>query len=213
MYPMKRLSQTVRYLAIGALGLQVGMARPLQQPDISKADSMAEKIQQLRSGYDQEEAEPVDLEVSEEEANAYIALRLADQLPEGVIEPWVKFREGPVIAGALLDLDVLKTRMPQSTLTQYMSGRVPVELTAHLQTGAGIAKVILETVSLGGIPLPSSFVQELVTTYTKGPSRPNGVRLDEPFELPYGIESVTTKNEMILIKQRGAKQPPSSRDQ
>jgi hypothetical protein len=207
---MKRLSQMLRFLAMGAVGLQVSMALPIQTPDASKADSMAEKIQQLRSGYNQEGAEPIELEVSEEEANAYIALRMADQLPEGVIEPWVKFTEGPVIAGALLDLDVLKSRMPQSTLTQYMSGRVPVELTARLQTGAGIGKVILETVSLGGIPLPSSFVQELVTSHTKGPSRPNGVRLDEPFELPYGIESVTTMKEMILVKKKGTRQPPSS---
>jgi hypothetical protein len=208
---MKRLLVAVCYCIVFALVLQVNFAQTLQEPDTAKADSMAEKIQQLRSGYDQEDADPMELEVSEEEANAYIALRLTDQLPEGVLEPWVKFTDGPVIAGALLDLDVLQNRMPPSTLTRYMTGRVPVELTASLQTGAGIGKVILESVSLGGIPLPSSFVQDLVTTYTKSPSRPNGVRLDEPFELPYAIESVTTKKGLILIKQRGAKQTPSSR--
>lgn len=210
---MNWLSVTVRFLIVGVLALQVSFALTFQEPDASKADSVAEKIQQLRSGYDQEDAEPLELEVSQEEANAFIALRMVDQLPEGVIEPWVKFTDGPVIAGALLDLDVLQNRMPQSTLTKYMSGRVPVELAASLQTGAGIGKMILESVSLGGIPIPSSFVQELVTTYTKGPSRPNGVRLDEPFELPYAIESVTTKKGLILIKQRGATKTPSSRHQ
>ena len=170
---------------------------------------MAKKIQQLRSRYDREDADSMEFEVSEEEANSYLALRMADQLPEGVIEPWVKFTEGPVIAGALVDLDVLRSRLPQSTLTQYMSGRVPVELNARLQTGGGVGKMVLESVSLGGIPLPSSFVQELVTTYTKGPSRPNGVRLDEPFGLPYGIESVTPKKGMILVKQGGARTSPS----
>lgn len=207
---MRLPSGIVRFLLVGVLMLQVNIAHTLQGQEASKADSMAEKIQQLRSGYDQEDADPMELEVSEEEANAYIALRMIDQLPEGVIEPWVKFTDGPVIAGALLDLDVLQSRMPQSPLTRYMSGRVPVELTASLQTGAGIGKVIVESVSLGGIPLPSSFVQELVTKYTKGPSRPEGVRLEEPFELPYGIESVTSRKGLILIKQRGSKQTPSS---
>lgn len=206
---MKSLSKIVLILIVVALGFLVSTALPLQEPDASEADSMNEKIQLLRSRYDKGDASPMEFEVREEEANAYLLLRMIDQLPEGVIEPWVRFAEGPVIAGALLDLDVLRERMPQSTLTQYLSGRVPVELSARLQTGGGIGKMVLESVSLSGIPLPSSFVQELVTTYTKSPSRPDGVRLDEPFKLPYGVESVTVKKEMMLVQQGGAERSPS----
>ncbi len=207
---MKCLPKTVLLLIVVALGLQTNTALPLQEPDASKADAMNDKIQLLRSRYDEGDAAPMEFEVREEEANAYLLLRLVDELPEGVIEPWVRFREGPVIAGALLDLDLLRERMPQSALTQYLSGRVPVELNARLQTGGGIGKILLESVSLGGIPLPSSFVQELVTTYTKSASRPDGIHLDEPFKLPYGVESLTVKKEMMLVKQGGAGRSPSS---
>lgn len=145
----------------------------------------------------------MDVEVSEEEANAYIVHRLADQLPEGVTDPWVRFAEGPVFAGATLDLALLQNRMPQYSLLQLLSGRVPVELSARIHAEDGVGLLDLESVTVAGIPLPEAFIQELVTNYTKGPTRPGGVRIEEPFELPYGIESVHSEKGRILLRQGG----------
>jgi hypothetical protein len=167
------------------------------------ADGLVKKLQFLRERFEQPEVDgqPVDIEVSEEEANAYIVHRLADQLPEGVVEPWVKFSDGPVWAGAVLDLALLRDRLPESSLVQLLSGRVPVQLSAKVQTDDGVGKLELGSVTLAGISLPESFLQEIVTAYTKSPSRPDGIRLDAPFTLPYGIVNARIEEGRLHLRQ------------
>ncbi len=169
-----------------------------QPPDPALADSMAEKLQSISEG----EAGPDGIEVSQEEFNAYIVHHLGHQLPEGVIEPWVRFNEGLIWAGAELDLDILRARMPESSMSQFLSGRVPVELSATLKAEGGVGRIELQTVTLSGIPLPAAFVEELVTANTKTPDRPNGIRMDEPFALPYEIESVRTLEGRLALRRR-----------
>jgi hypothetical protein len=155
----------------------------------------------------------MDFEVSEEEANAYLVDRLVDQLPEGVVEPWVKFSEGPVFAGAILDLAVLQDRMPQSSLTNLLSGRVPLELIARLQAENGVGKLLLDSVTLAGLPIPQSLLQEIVTAYTKSPSRPGGIRLDESFPLPLGIEQARVEKGRVFLRQGRSRETPRDKRQ
>jgi hypothetical protein len=48
----------------------------------------------------------------------------------------------------------------------------------------------MQSASLSGIPLPKSFLQELVTFYSRTPDSPEGIRLDDPFELPASIRQI-----------------------
>jgi hypothetical protein len=194
---------------MGALVFPGGVpALSSQQTDPAMADELAKKIELIRERHAKDVKEPKDFEVSEDEANAYIAHRLVEQLPEGVIDPWVRFSEGPVTAGALLDLGVLRSRMPDSSVAQLLSGRVPVELEARIQADGGIGKLMLDSVTLGGLPIPESLLQQIVTSYTKSPSRPDGVQLDEPFPLPYGIKSARVEQGRLRVRQSGSSESP-----
>lgn len=185
-------------LVLPLVAVIVGQGTSLQPPDPALADSMAEKLRSISEG----DVGPEGIEVSQEEFNAFLVHHIGHQLPEGVIGPWVRFTEGLIWAGAQLDLDILRARMPESSMSQFLSGRVPVELSATLKAEGGVGRIELQTVTLSGIPLPAAFVQELVTANTKTPDRPNGIRMDEPFKLPYEIDSVQTLEGRLLLRRR-----------
>lgn len=203
-----RSSLTTVLVVTTVVCLAGGSGLSLQQLDPSMADELAEKIQLIRERHEKEMHEPRDFEVSENEANAYIAYRLVDRLPESVLEPWVRFSDGPVTAGAMLDLGALRQHMPDSSVAQLLSGQVPVELAARIHAEDGIGKLMLERITLGGLPVPESLLQQIVTAYTKSPSQPDGVRLDEPFPLPYGIESARVEPGRIRLHQSGSQKSP-----
>jgi hypothetical protein len=197
--------------AFTLLFLEVGWALSSRQPDSSLADGLAKKLQLLRERAERNDAQPMEFEVSEEEANAYLVDRVVDQLPEGVVDPWVKFSEGPLTAGAVLDFTVLQDRMPQSSVTNLLSGRVPVELIARVQAEDGVGKLLLDSVTLAGFPIPQSLLQEIVTAYTKSSSRPDGIRLDESFPLPLGIEHARVEKGRVFFRQGRTREIPRDR--
>jgi hypothetical protein len=205
---MQRSLKTVLFSAASVVCLAGGLPLFSQKPDPILAEELVRKLQLLRERHEEDVREPRDFEVSEEEANAYLTYRLTDRLPEGVVGPWVRFSDGPVMAGAVLDLAVLRDRIPESSVAELLSGRLPVELAAKVRAEEGVGKLELESVTLGGLPIPQSFLQQIVTAYTKSPSRPNGVRLDEPFPLPYGIESASVERGRLFLRQRGSRESP-----
>jgi hypothetical protein len=180
----------------------------LQQLDRSQAEKLEEKIQLIRERHEKHVQESEDFEVSEDEANAYISFRLIDRLPEGVLDPWVRFSDGPVTAGAMLDLSILRERMPNSSVAQLLSGQVPVELAARVHAENGVGKLTMDRITLGGFPVPESLLQQIVTAYTKSPSQPQGIQLDEPFTLPYGITSARVEQGRIRLRQSGSRESP-----
>ena len=212
MDPMQRSLTTAFcscFLVAALVFLASGLALSSQQLDPSMADKLDKKIQLIRERHKNDLHKPKDFEVSEDEVNAYIAYRLADRLPEGVVEPWVRFSDGPVTAGAILDLGVLRDHMPDSSVAQLLSGRVPMELAARIHAEDGVGKLMLDRVTLGGLPIPESLLQQIVTAHTKSPSRPEGVQLDEPFPLPYGIQSAQVERGRLRLHQNGSRESPS----
>jgi hypothetical protein len=212
MDPMQRSLMTVQGTLTRPtilLFLVCGLAFSSSQTDPSKADELLAKIELVRERFQNDVTEPKDFEVSEEETNAYFEHRLVDHVPAGVVEPWLRFSDGLVTAGAMLDLDVLRERMPQSSMASFLSGRVPVELVSGIHAEDGVGKLAFESVTLGGLPIPQSLLQQIVTAYTKSPSRPDGVQLDESFPLPYGIESARIERGRVVFRQSGSRGAPS----
>jgi hypothetical protein len=54
---------------------------------------------------------------------------------------------------------------------------------------------------VSGIPVPLSLLQELVTYYTKSPDFPNGVNLNEPFDLPSKIQRIDVDPGRAIVVQ------------
>ena len=59
----------------------------------------------------------------------------------------------------------------------------------------------LQSAEVNGIPLPKSLVQEMLATYTRSRSNPNGVDLEKPFDLPANIhEVVVNLGEAVVVQ-------------
>jgi hypothetical protein len=200
---MKNYTQLFLLLTMIVLWVREGATFPLQNDQSALTDGVSSKLQTLREHHEQGNTEATETEISEQEFNAYLLHHFAHQLPEGVENPWIRFADGLALAGATLDLDVLKGKMPESTMMQYLSGRVPLELSSRFHAEDGVGRLALESVSLSGLPIPLTLIQQLVTVNTKSPSQPNGFRLDEPFPLPYGIDSVQILNGRMVLRQAG----------
>ena len=142
-----------------------------------------------------------EFDIQEDEANTYVREQSVKELPEGIESPWVKFEENLAIVGATLDLDKLQGQLPDSTILQFLSGRVPVEVTARIAAGAGVGKLVLE-ITLSGIELPPDLVTSLISNEDASAFLPPGFRLGEAFALPFALESIQCLPGTVKIVQR-----------
>ena len=172
-----------------------------KNPDPSSVESLDRKLEQIRNRHANGAESPKRFHVTEEEANAYLVYRVAEQLPPEVTKPWVRFGVDQIHVGALLDASLLGTYLKDSYLARYLEGLVEVEALARVLAKNGVGQVELESVTLAGIPIPKALVKRLVAANSKNPALPEGVRLDDPFPLPYGIVSAKVRTGRLILKQ------------
>jgi hypothetical protein len=115
-------------------------------------------------------------------------------VPTGVTEPSISIRGAGRLHGrAIVDLDVVRRKNgsggwfdPRS----YLTGRLPVTAVGMLETHDGRGKFTLETATISGVPIPKSLLQELLSYYSRSEDYPNGINMDDPFELPAKIQRI-----------------------
>jgi hypothetical protein len=132
-------------------------------------------------------------EFAGEELNAYLQLRLAPQFPTGVTDPSVTLEgQGRLSGRAVVDLDGIRKKSSGSWFdpSAYLTGRLPVTAVGSLKAESGKGQFQLERAEVSGIPIPKSLLQEVVTYYTRSAQLPNGVNLDQPFDLPVHIQRI-----------------------
>ena len=143
--------------------------------------------------------------VSEGELNSWLTFSAVDRIPAGVTDPAVTLSgEGRVSGRAVVDLDLMGRRRGSGGLLDpwsYLGGRVPVVATGKALTDAGVGRFALESAQVGGITMPKWLLQELVGFYSKSPSRPHGINMDDPFPLPVGIEALEIRTGQAVVVQ------------
>ncbi len=116
-------------------------------------------------------------------------------MPKGVIDPRVSILpDGRLSGTATVDLDAVRTSKERGMMSPWtlLRGTVPVEATGILRTENGVAAFTLESATVGGIPVPKSVLQELVSYYSQGPNAKDGVNFEAPFRLPAHIREIHT---------------------
>jgi hypothetical protein len=139
-----------------------------------------------------------------DEVNSYLQLRLAAKLPTGVADPAVTLQDAGRLSGrAIVDLDGIRKKSSGGWFdpTAYLGGKLPVTATGTLTTANGTGQFSLETAEISGIPIPKSFLQELVSYYTKSPDNPNGINIDAPFQLPVQIQRIDVVTDKATVVQ------------
>jgi hypothetical protein len=147
---------------------------------------------------------PVRTTLTDREVNAYFKVYGPAFLPGGVVDPQLAIEEGGrVRAKSLVDLDKVRAAKPRGWLDPlaYVGGSVEVTAAGTLKTADGRGQFALEAATLGGVTVPKSLIQELVSYYSRSPELPAGVNLDQPFELPSQIRTVETGRGAATIVQ------------
>lgn len=139
----------------------------------------------------------------EPDVNAYLAHQAVPHLPVGIRAPSVRIGEDSLSAEAVIDLDAIRDSRERAGFDpiQFLGGRLPVTASGRVRSGGGVARVDVEAVTVGGIPVPVNVLQELVRYFTRTPDQPAGTSLDAPIPLPYGITELRLSPGLAVIVQ------------
>jgi hypothetical protein len=142
--------------------------------------------------------------VLEQEVNAFLAYDAKENIPVGVVNPTVTIvGDGRLSGNAQVDLDEVRKSRPRGMLDPlgYLSGRLPVSAKGTLTTKDGFGQFTLESAEISGVPIPKRVLQELVSYYSRSPERPDGINLDDPFELPAAIRQIEVGKGQAVVVQ------------
>src|SRR5262249_22304145 len=131
--------------------------------------------------------------VSDAEVNSYLKFLAGSQVPVGIADPILHAAgNGRVTGQAVVDLDAVRTQKKRtwSDPLAYLTGRLPVSAQGTLSAASGVGRFTLESAEISGVAIPKSLLQELLTYYSKSSERPNGINMDDPFQLPSAIKEI-----------------------
>ena len=142
--------------------------------------------------------------VSDAEVNSYLKFLAGTQVPVGIVDPLLHGEgNGRVTGTALVDLDAVRTQKKRAWTDPmgYLMGRLPVTAAGTLSTKDGVGRFTLESAQISGVTIPKSLLQELLSYYSKTADKPNGINMDEPFNLPSAIREITIGQGTATIVQ------------
>jgi hypothetical protein len=196
-------ARTAAILAVLAAVTTLESASISQQ----QADLFSKKVAQIVVQGDavKKPATPRRTQVSEGEVNSWFAYSAKPLLPAGVTDPRVTLvGDGKVAGQAVVDLDSIAKRKQSGgtfDLWNLVGGRVPVNVAGTLRTKDGVGTFDLDSADVSGLPLPKSFLQEVVSYYSRTAKNPQGVKIDDPFELPAAIRQIDVGAGQAVIVQ------------
>jgi hypothetical protein len=143
--------------------------------------------------------------VTEGEVNSWLRFKAGDQIPVGVTDPTITIvGQGRLSGRAVVDLDVIRKKQgsggwfdPRS----YLTGTLPITASGILRTFDGKGRFELESAAVSGIPIPKAFLQDVVSYYTRTDTHPNGINIDDPFELPANLRRIEVEQGRAQIVQ------------
>lgn len=169
------------------------------------ADSFQQKLTRIVQQAEAKSDRVRETILTEGEVNSYLRFRAGSQLPVGVTDPSVGIQgEGRLNGRAVVDLDVIREKKSSGGWfdpTSYLTGRLPVTASGVLHTKDGKGRFALETAEVSGIPIPKTFLQEIVSFYTRTDDNPGGINIDDAFELPAEIRSIGVDKGRAIVVQ------------
>jgi hypothetical protein len=202
-----------RYLrSLRAVAAFAGVGMMLTAPTLAQvrpskrdAQTMKQKVAAIAALGEQPTKQARRTAVTENEVNSYLMYELGDDLPTGVVQPSVSaLGDGRVSGRAVVDLDAVR-KANRSTglfdLRSYLTGQLPVTATGVLRTSNGVGRFELQSATVGVVPVPKLLLQEIVAYYSKSPTRPGGISLDDQFVLPARIREIQVERGQAIIIQ------------
>jgi hypothetical protein len=143
-------------------------------------------------------------QITDNELNAYFKYNAQSQIPVGIVDPTINaLGDGRVGGRAVVDLDAVRKQKQRGWLDPlgYMTGRLPITATGRLATRDGVGVFTLESAEISGVTIPKTVLQELLSYYSRTKENPNGINMDDPFELPARIREIRVGRATATIVQ------------
>lgn len=198
---MHRIASLVIGTVMAASGALVAMDE--LSPQLSAA--FQGKVVAIMQNGDADQASARTTPFEEIELNSYLRFGIAELLPVGLAEPSVKLvGQGRADLRAIVDLDMIRKNQGKKSWydpTAYLTGRLPILTRGVLQAAEGVGRFTVERIEVKGLPVPKRLLQEILSYYTKSADYPNGVNLDDQFNLPAKIRRVDVEAGRAIITQ------------
>ena len=189
-------------VACGFAGAIVSAADVLT-PQLGNA--FANKVIAVQKHADAGVPKPLATTFTQAETNSYLKFNATDLLPTGLTQPEVTLLADSRVAGkAIVDLDIVRKRSSSGGWfdpTSYLTGKLLVTASGKVSTGDGKGRIELEKAEVSGIPIPKSFVNQMVNYFTRTADNPKGSTIDDTFDLPAKIRTITVEQGKFTTHQ------------
>jgi hypothetical protein len=200
--------RSLRFAVITAVSLAaVAPALAWQRLNKQDSDRFQAKLTRIVAFGNQKQARasaPVNTPITDAELNAYFEYGAKEQIPSGIVEPRLNaVGDGRVSGQATVDLDAVRKQKQRGWLDpmSYLTGSLPLTASGLLITKDGVGRFQLESAQVSGVSVPKSLLQELLAYYSRSAERPNGISMDDPFELPARIREIQVQRGQAMIVQ------------
>ena len=177
---------------LAALAIAGSTAADVLTPQL--ADAFEKKIVLVQKIADEDSGKPRATAFSQAETNSYLKYKAGDLLPTGLMQPELTIiGAGRVSGKAIVDLDVVRKKQSSGGWfdpTSYLTGKLPVTASGKIVTWDGKGRFELESAEVSGLPIPKSFLGQMVNFFTRTADNPKGSSIDDIFELPAEIRRI-----------------------
>ena len=175
------------------------------KPPVESRDQLQEKIDAVIANGEMTPVPAKTTSFSQAEVNTALSVNFKDKIPSGISEPEVRLLgNSRLTARVVVDVDEFKRKRSKRSNAgplNFFGGKIPVLVRGDLITRGGQGQFKLQSAEVNGIPLPKSLVQEMLATYTRSRSNPNGIDLEKPFDLPVNIrEVIVNLSEAVVVQ-------------
>lgn len=148
---------------------------------------------------------PLSTTFTQAETNSYLKFNAGDLLPTGMTQPMVTLiGQGRLSGQAVIDLDIVRQKSSSGGWldpTSYLTGKLPVTASGRVVTGDGKARFEIERAEVSGVPIPRSFLAQMVNFFTRTADNPKGSSIDDTFEMPANIRSIDVEPGRFIVHQ------------
>jgi hypothetical protein len=196
----------IRPIAVAILCASVSLDGPsaLTKADAAKFQAKLAQIERNGEQRRRPSQSPRTTQLSDGELNSYLKFLAGTQVPVGIADPILHAVGGGRVTGeAFVDLDAVRTQKKRAWTDPlaYLMGKLPVTAAGLLTTQNGVGRFQLESAQISGLTIPKSLLQELLSYYSKTKENPNGINMDDPFQLPAAIQEIRVGQGVSTIVQ------------
>ena len=195
-------------LWLAACGIAVFAVISISAADVltpQLGDAFARKVVLVQEHANQGVKKPRSTTFTQAETNSYLKYNATALLPTGMTQPEITLiGQGRLSGKAIIDLDIVRQKTSSGGWfdpTSYLTGKLPVTASGRIITGDGKARFEVERAEVSGLPIPRSFLAQMVNFFTRTADNPKGSSIDDTFEMPAKIRSIDVESARFTVHQ------------